>query len=287
MESLYESGWRQGSLFHARLPLDTVVRNTAVVPRPTPLAPLLWLVLEHLAHVLHATISRPTSAPAIRRCGEHDYWIVVTQDCDLVSILADDSEPVIELRPVFRENPPNELGIRSRKLRLLPEVPYYLESESPRTTISAAALTIVAPTSAIENMLDEDQQVKLKTWLGKRYDRPAVPPECLSLTGAILKEIDRKSRRPLARDVRDVLAQFDRNDPKRCGLFAIIEDSANRQEIRVWLAEIAQSVPKDKGVVDQVEVLTSSETSLRLIETSYAIGASDVTWSTGRPIGAH
>ena len=51
MPSLYEAGWRQGSIVAATLPFDAVV-------------------VDHAGQV-------------IRQQGQHERWVVATQECDL------------------------------------------------------------------------------------------------------------------------------------------------------------------------------------------------------------
>ncbi len=65
MASLYEEGWRQGSILEATLPLDAVVLG-------------------------------PTGHPE-RRQGEHNRWVVATQDCDLDQTDSTEIEPSVEL----------------------------------------------------------------------------------------------------------------------------------------------------------------------------------------------
>jgi len=62
MASLYEAGWRQGSIVAADLPLDAIV--------------------------LGARSGQP------ERCeGEHGLWVVASQDCDLDQSDTDDGTP--------------------------------------------------------------------------------------------------------------------------------------------------------------------------------------------------
>jgi hypothetical protein len=102
MVSLYDEAWRQGTIFEATLPLDAVVLNES-------------------------------SGLPERRTGTHNRWVIATQDCDLDQAITLDSQPVIELRPVFTENPPQDWGLRSAKLRLTEQE--YVESASPRTLV--------------------------------------------------------------------------------------------------------------------------------------------------------
>src|SRR5215831_14299110 len=108
MTSLYDEAWRQGTIFGASLPLDAVV------------------------------LSESSGLPE-RRTGTHNRWVVASQDCDLDLTVVSGVEPNIELRPVYTENPPQDWGIRSARLRL--SEMDYVQSASPRTHVSAAVLT--------------------------------------------------------------------------------------------------------------------------------------------------
>jgi hypothetical protein len=254
--SLYEDGWRQGSRLTASLPNDTVVLNTANEPS--------------------------------RDLKEHDRWVVTTQDCDLAYSDPSNAEPTIELHPVFQHDPdPNtDWGIRSRRF-VLSEAEHVV-SPSPHTLVSAAVLTVVgsSPGSRAEP-LPEYRAVAFKRWLGYRYDRPAVPDQLVGLAERVAKEVQRNRRRLMGTRVRDVLMQFDEaRHPPRFSLFAVIQDAADEQGVREWLADIALSVPKDLGIGDEFVAVTSRQISLHLIETSYAADVTQLTWRGSTPEGA-
>jgi len=244
---LYHLGWRQGSLFLARLACYGVILNEA--------------------------------GTVVQDYHEHDAWVVATQNCDLARFEETGSEDVVELRPVFRAHPPSERGIRSRKYLLGP--PGYLEAESRRLMISPAALqALLRLRTTRDNVVadDEDRVRGLKTWLGYRYDRPAVPDEYHSLATRIAEEVERHRARSYSGQVRDILVQFVEDDPPRYKLFAVIIDAADRDEIRLWLAEVARAVPAELGIADEFDAATADQTSLALIEASYAVDLTSVTW---------
>lgn len=83
MGSLYDAGWRQGSILYASLPFDGVI------------------------------VDDKGEVTADR--SDHDCWVIATQNCDLsqTDLLA--PEDTIELRPVFSHDPPRDRGIRSYK----------------------------------------------------------------------------------------------------------------------------------------------------------------------------
>ncbi|HUY24386.1 MAG TPA: hypothetical protein VMV09_03650 [Candidatus Saccharimonadales bacterium] len=106
----------------------------------------------------------------------------------------------------------------------------------------------------------------------------------MALASRIADLVTRRRRRPTGHLVRDVLMQFDANQtPTRFSLFAILASEDDQQEVREWLAEIANQVPKDLGLADRIDAATAAGISLDLIETSYAADVSQVTWQRGDP----
>jgi len=61
-------------------------------------------------------------------------------------------------------------------------------------------------------------------------------------------------------------------------VYAIVADDSDRLEVSLWLSNLALSIPTSLGVSDQLEAVTAGEVSLTLIESSYSVDASDVTW---------
>src|ERR1700730_5318326 len=114
MTSLYEAGWRQGSILAATLPLDSVVLDS--------------------------------DGRSCRSQQAHDIWAVATQECDLDRTDEWDPEPSIELRPVYTVDPPQHWGIRSAEYRLT-ETDHVI-SRSPRTVVSAQVLSALLAAGA-------------------------------------------------------------------------------------------------------------------------------------------
>lgn len=285
MASFHRAGWRQGSLLRYTLPLDIVDAGTGGrgdrAGRARQLLPSsAWRVslglARVLAHACGATIVPNQPGVIVRRQGTHSHWLVVTQNCDLDRLDENDRQPVVELRPVFDQNPPSELGLRSRQLLL--DDSNYIEAQSGRTMVSPAALTVAVESGGARSLVSDDRRLALTIWLGLRYDRPAVPDELGPLARAIADKVRGKKQRALARRVRDVLAQFQPGDPTRYSLYAIVADDSDRLEVSLWLSNLALSIPTSLGVSDQLEAVTAGEVSLTLIESSYSVDASDVTW---------
>lgn len=292
MGSLHDVGWRQGSLLRAPLPLDSVVARTEAThgragnarQLPSLLQRVLFAMIRFLAHLSNARVVPAQGGGIVRQQRTHDHWVVVTQDCDIARLAEDHPLPVVEIRPVYNKEPPSELGLRSRQLLL--DSPYYIEAQSARTMISPAALTEAAANGSVIN-LPEDRCLALKTWLGLRYDRPAVPDDLVPLAKAIAEKVKQKKHRNLARKLRDILAQFEMGDPTHYSLYAVIVDNADRSEVTNWLSGLALSIPTSLGVADDIDAYTADETSLTLIESSYSIDAGDITWRGRSPDGLY
>lgn len=251
MASLYEAGWRQGTIVDADLPLDAVVLNQS-------------------------------SGQPERRLGRHNRWAVASQNCDLDLIDESETDPCIEIRPVFQADPPRNWGIRSSRF-LLTETEY-VEATSPRPIVAPAVLTSVAAGGAKRRLPSEARQLAFTTWLGLRYDRPAVPPGLLPLAKRIAELVRSQRNRHFAIRVRDVLMQFgEAPDVVRFSLFAVLQDEGDEQAAREWLSEVARAVPADLGVADQIEAATASGISFQVIETSYAADVTQLTWRPGSP----
>lgn len=250
MTSLYEDGWRQGTIFEAELPLDALILGPRNEPEP--------------------------------RRGLHGLWVIATQDCDLDVADVSEDEPIVELRPVFKHSPPADWGIRSRRL-LLTEAEYVV-SASPCLHISPAVLTTFALRGNTGRQIDEVRRQAFTRWLGLRYDRPAVPPHLVALAKRISEEVRVRRHRSRAARVRDVLMQFDDAiDPVRFSLFAILESELDEQEVREWLGEISLAIPSYLGISERIEAATADGIAYSVIESSYAADVTQVTWRSGEP----
>jgi hypothetical protein len=250
--SLYSTGWRQGSMFDYTLALNSVVLEAE-----------------------HGIVDHPAV---------HDSWVVASQDCTLDQNDIAVSEPILELRPIWTNNPPTDWGIRARKFLLSRS--QYVDDYSPRTSIAPAALHYIKAQGIPATPLAPDRALAFKTWLGYRYDRPAVPPDRLELAQEIAGQI-RVLRQPAVPVVRDVLMQFSLGDPPEYGLVAVVLDPADKPLVRKWLADVALQVPSHLGTASRLEAVTTREASLDLLENSYAADVTQITWRRTGPQGAH
>jgi len=245
MASLYEAGWRQGSIVEVELWRDAVVLGTSGRPE--------------------------------RSSEPHGLWVVATQDCDLDRAETDDPSPGVELRPLFTGDCPTDWGIRSAKLRLTDDE--YAEANSSRLTVAPKVLTTALASGATRRDVIFARRQAFTTWLGLRYDRPAVPPHLVPLAQRIAKEVARKEHRETGARVRDVLMQFDDTEtPVRYTLIAVLDNVTDEADVRAWLARVSQAVPTGLGVADRIEAADAKGTAFFTIESSYAADVSQVTW---------
>ena len=155
----------------------------------------------------------------------------------------------------------------------------YVDADAPRCVVTPPLLS--TRRSGREAALNDDTRSSaFKTWLGLRYDRPAVPEHLVDLAREIARRCSGGRGRAIGEQVHDVLMQFDDGaQPVQVALFGVIADDADPQAVRVWLAEVATRINSDLGVVATIEVGTRAQTPLELVETSYAADLSQLTWA--------
>lgn len=250
MEDLYGRGWRQGAIFDVSLSAYWVVRGANGEPEA--------------------------------QSQEFGRWVVCTQDCDLRGAPTDSNEIQIEIRPVLDVGSPDDWGIRSRRLRLTQRE--HVDASSPRLLITADLLASVSGPS----MLLTDARAKaFKTWLGLRYDRAAIPEHLVPVAREVATRCGSRGGRAIAEEVHEVLMQFDDSTiPPKIALFAVVSESADKEVVRTWLSDASLRINKELGVVAHIDVASKNETSLTLIENSYAADLSQLTWRGERPTGS-
>lgn len=210
MPSLFEEGWRQGSLLKASL---TVRSYDLVDGKITP--------------------------------SDHEFgmWTVVTQDCDLHSTQCTDRNRQIELRPVFPSAGVRVDGIRSRWARITPD--FVLNADSQKLTMTARALHSLQEFR--DDSADELRRREIKAWLGLRYDRPAVPEPFdrmaskvlhPQLFGALPPALDGK--------IRDVLVSYESETEVR--LWVVLRDGDDRLRCLEWIDGVAQFLRREHGI---------------------------------------
>lgn len=246
-DTVYDAGWRQGTVLQAEIDIVSTIRN-------------------------------PATGEADQAIRQHTLWALVTQDCNLYRMRASVNTPVAELRQVHDSEPPNHEGIHARKFLLNSESSHYLVDDKPSAFVSPRFLC--DPSLArLMYKLSESRVLALKTWLGNRYDRPAVPDELVPLAKAIAESVKANGGSGFAAEVRDVYMQFGGTDDHvTFSLYGMITENADAAKIREWLAECALQVPVDLGVPSAIEALSASQVSFATIETSYCADLSQLTW---------
>ena len=180
------------------------------------------------------------------------------------------------------DDPPTDWGIRSARFLLTESE--YVRSVSPRPLVAPDVLTALVAGGAKLREPDAARELAFTTWLGLRYDRPAVPPTLVELAKRISDVVGKRRNRPFGARIRDVLMQFDDSDePVRFSLFAVLESADDEEAARTWLSEIAGAIPVDLGVADEIGAATATGISFHLIETSYAADVTQVTWRPSSP----
>lgn len=250
-ESLRALGWQQGSLLEMELPLQGIRADAE---------------------------GKATADKDV-----HPLWVIVEQDCGLAWGDATELlEPCIEIRPVLTDAPPNDQGVRSEKFSLGDG--RYLHAASARQMVSPALLAAAQRQGRQKGTVPAGVARALKTWLGLRYDRPAVPQVFVPTYKELSKRV-RKRGHHLREEVRDVLVSFAQADDGGC-LFDLVamlpSDSAltaeQRDELEDWLSEICLDLPTSLGVPTLIRVASTAEVSIDFLEHSYALDTSYVTW---------
>lgn len=233
----------------------------------------------------HAAVIDGTVAEVVRT---HELWLIAEQDCDLAwrAIVRDDAEEfLIELRPVFTEETPADWGIRNQK---------FLLSTDGRYLLANAPIVRVTPKvmDAAEHVdcLNDDHQRRLKTWMGLRYDRPAVPQRHMNLATALAAALSVKKNRTRGERYRDVLAQYwDEDGMTKYTLVAVLSggpyDATSHEAVnaRTWLADSVRDVPSDLGVAASLEAYGDDAITLQYLEGSYSVDLNKLSWPPNKP----
>lgn len=252
-EGLRAAGWQQGCRLALALPLDHVQ-------------------VEH-GHVAY-------------RREIHDAWVLVEQDCDLAWNAVSGSGSLIELRPVFHDDPPADWGIRNARF-LLDHSGAYIRAEAPSVRVTPDVVLLAGhDTCALPSSAR-----RLKTWLGLRYDRPAVPEQFVNLARDIAARLRKRKNKPAGHRVRDILATFDfAPDGKiEYRLIAVVpyaEADADPELVQVtrdWLSAVVLSVPEVLGMPMAVDAYRDDQVSLAFLEQAFALDVSSVSWPAAAP----
>ncbi len=138
---------------------------------------------------------------------------------------------------------------------------------------------------------DESHARRLKTWLGLRYDRPAVPQEYVALAKELAKRLRKRSHRQAEERVRDILATFDTaaDGTVEFTLTAVVprEEAAADPNLvdrtRDWLSKIALAVPAALGLSVDIIAATDEQVSLAFLESAFSLDLSTISWPNTEP----
>jgi hypothetical protein len=170
------------------------------------------------------------------------------------------------------------LGVRSRTFYI--GLGDFVHADRPRTHVSPALLATLSPAS----LLLPWRALGFKTWLGLRYDRPAVPTALVELAKSIGQELRSVFEGPLGTQIWDVLVEYSPGSTRvDYGLVAIVGDAADRERIQATLSEAALRVPVQLGQCTAIKVGGKGDISLDLLENSYSADLSQLTWGSRDP----
>jgi hypothetical protein len=210
--------------------------------------------------------------------------VLVAQDCDLAWSAIVGSQFLVEIRPILKDPLLKDWGIRNRKF-LLDELGTSIDGNLPYLHVAPAVIN----SGTHIGCLDPRSVLRLKTWLGLRYDRPAIPQRYGRLAKALAEQIKAKRYRIRAGLTRDVLVRFQTNNEGQTQyeLVAVLADDktdADTQNLtELWLAEISMAIPVDLGVALPFFALPPSEISLAYVEESFALDVTSVSWPFKNP----
>ncbi|MDA5282991.1 hypothetical protein [Streptomyces sp. Isolate_45] len=212
----------------------------------------------------------------------YDEWVVVAQDCELAwkATLEEACPVLVELRPVLRENPPSDWGIRSQFFRL-DSSGAHIDNNLPRLLVHPLTL------AAAEHVTCTPNPRRLKTWLGLRYDRPAIPQQYVKLADSLIKKVKAKRTRKIAAEARDILATFE-TTPMGVSyeIIAVLPSGSpeeSRLEILDWISQVALEIPPELGIATRIDARPDTQISLEFIERSFALDASSLSWPVNSP----
>ena len=180
------------------------------------------------------------------------------------------------------EERPTDWGVRGRRFKIAEDL--CIDANAPRCLVTPALLGGMA--SGREDMLDDKRRDFFRVWLGRRYDRPAVPEHLIALARNVAEKCSDARGRQVGDRVHDILMQFDDgHSPVRVILFGVVYDSDDIDEVRIWLSDVGTRMDTELGVLFDVRVGAHADTPLELVENSYSADVSQLTWSRRKPAG--
>ncbi len=248
MPSLHAAGWRQGSIVSTELSV-TIHTNTGNV--------------DCLATIAHGQ------------------WLLAEQDCDLEQTPAEDGEKLFELRAIRAHDGKVPSSIGGRETRI--DADRCLVAMDIVAKVTARWLTAHADS---RTQIPPNRRRAIKTWLGFRYDRPAVPAECAIAHQRLINLAKSERKDVRSEDVRDVFVDYVQTTghPLIANLQAVIEDGADGAPIHRWLERIRDAVSLDEHfIVGDVNFGTTDEVALSITERAFSLYADHHSLATATP----
>jgi hypothetical protein len=142
------------------------------------------------------------------------------------------------------------------------------------TKVTAGWLTANVATRTV---MPPERRVAIKTWLGFRYDRPAVPDEFISAHRRLLTLAKQERRDFNFADLRDIFVGYERSvaaGKDIANVYAVLEDDSSVAAAQSWLARIRDAVsPAESFLVGEVIAASIHDTPLSLPEIAFSIYA--------------
>lgn len=238
--SLHAEGWQQGSLIRETMTVHSLDLQDGII---------------------------------VDRSEQFDLWLLATQDCDLAQTPCTNTTRQFELRPVLERKPDDKLdGLRSRVILVKDQL--VLRSDSKKLTLNACALNSLKDKR--EQNLDEERRVQIKTWLGLRYDRPAIPSRFVPLGERLKKAFIDEMPDKFAGVVRDVWVYFETDQEIR--LFVILVDAqkSRADEVRDWVDEVIGNLSDEEIIVRRRSIEGPDRTPLSVLQSYYGLGIAEL-----------
>lgn len=220
------------------------------------------------------------SGAPVRSVVTHSHWVVASQDCDLDQTAGDSNGPTVEIRMVQEGTAPDG-GIRSRRFGLTRQVS--TDASSPRLHVAASLLTLEDVVRTRTN-LDHVRARMFKTWLGLRYDRPAVAPLLVEAVRAISVLVAEQAGAEIRAELHDVLLDF-RSGSGGDGptpvvdVFLLVADSADAEAVQAWFAACAfDGLDAAVVVPGRIRAVTRAQLTLEVLENTYSADLSKLTY---------
>jgi hypothetical protein len=162
--------------------------------------------------------------------------------------------------------------LRSRTILVKDDL--VLRSDSKKLTLTARAINSLK--AKRENDLDEERRVQIKTWLGLRYDRPAIPTPFVSLGERLKKAYLDDLPIEFIGIVRDVWVYFENEHEVRIFVILVDVQKGRADDVRDWVADVAATLSDENIAVRELHVEGPDRTPLSVLQTYYGLGLAEL-----------